>query len=126
MTVVVFPVPPPLLCCDHKGVSLQSGGGSVTKCEKPSSILTKATARGLQLAIMSTERTAVDPGVKQLLKAKVPCASAQFLVEWLAHPQANLDDYMLFGSQAAWAPELFTAAQSRNACSKPHQMSQQI
>ncbi len=110
----------------HKVDLLQSGDGFVTKCENPSSALTKAITRGCQLAVMSTDKIATDPGVKQLLKAKVPCASAQFLIEWLAHPQQDLTDYVLFGSRVEWAPELEMAAMSRMAAVRPHQMSPQI
>ncbi|KAL0031707.1 hypothetical protein WJX79_002272 [Trebouxia sp. C0005] len=92
--------------CDKPGPArediatiIQSGGGTVTKCEKPCNTLTKAIARGTHLAIMSTDRTAADPGVKQLLKARVPCASARFVVEWLAHPEQELSDYLLFDSE---------------------------
>ncbi len=105
---------------------MQSGGGTVTKCEKPCNTLTKAIARGTHLAIMSTDRTAADPGVKQLLKAQVPCASAHFVVEWLAHPAQELSDYLLFDSQIEWAPGLVTAAAARVPAVKPHQMSPQI
>ena len=105
---------------------MQSGGGTVTKCEKPCNSLTKAIARGTHVAIMSTDRTAADPGVKQLLKAQVPCASARFVVEWLSHPEQQLSGYLLFDSQIEWAPELVAAAAARVPAVKPHHMSPQI
>ncbi|KAA6423756.1 MAG: hypothetical protein FRX49_06327 [Trebouxia sp. A1-2] len=119
--------------CDKPGPArediatiIQSGGGTVTKCEKPCNTLTKAIARGTHLAIMSTDRTAADPGVKQLLKARVPCASARFVVEWLAHPEQELSDYLLFDSEIEWASELVSAAAACVAAVKPHKMSPQI
>ena len=111
----------------HTGlvVNLQSGGGSVTKCEKPSGTLTRSIARGVQLAVMGTDKAASEPGVKQLLKAKVPCASASFLVDWLARPQKDLTEYLLFGSQIDWASELMMAEEARKAPVMSHQMSPQ-
>lgn len=105
---------------------MQSGGGLVTKCEKPCSTLTKALARGVHLAIMSADRTAADPGVRQLLKANVPCATAHFLVEWLAHPEHQLSDFLLFDSQIEGSAQLVEAAACRVAITRPHQMSPQI
>ena len=104
-------------------LGLQSGGGSVSKCDKPSASLTKAMSKGVDVAIMSTDRDVSDAGVKQLLKAKVPCASAQFVIEWLAHPSAKLKEHMLFKSQIGWSSELAKAADSRGASVRQQPMS---
>lgn len=105
---------------------MQAGEGTVAKCEKPSGMLSKAISRGVQLAVMSSDKQASDPGVKQLLKAKVPCASAQFLIDWLARPQDDLAGHMLLDSKVAWNAELETAAESRTVAAKPQPMSPQI
>ena len=103
-------------------LGLQSGGGSVSKCDKPSGSLTKAISKGLDLAIMSTDKDLSDAGVKQLLKAKVPCATAQFVVECLAHPHADLNQHILFKSRIGWSAELGKAADLR-ASVREHPMS---
>lgn len=41
--------------------------------------------------------------IKKLLGAKVACAAPQYVVDWLAHPQANLSRHLLFGSRPAAA-----------------------
>ena len=105
---------------------MQAGDGTVVKCEKVSSVLSKAISRGLQLAVMSSDKEASDPVVKQLVKAKVPCASVHFLIEWLAHPQTNLTEHMLFDSEIAWSSELEAAAEARMAPAKPQPMSPHI
>ena len=38
--------------------------------------------------------------VKQLLRAKVACASPLYIVEWLAHPAADLSKFLMHGSKA--------------------------
>ena len=105
---------------------MQAGEGTVAKCEKPSGMLSRAISGGVQLAVMSSDKQASDPGVKQLLKAKVPCAPAQFLIDWLAHPQDDLAGHMLFGSKLAWNADLKAAAESRTVAAKPQPMSPQI
>lgn len=106
--------------------AVQAGEGIVAKCEKPSGMLSKAISRGVQLAVMSSDKQASDPGVRQLLKAKVPCASAQFLIDWLARPQGDLAGHMLFDSKVAWNADLEAAAESRTVAAKPQPMSPQI
>ena len=106
--------------------TLQAGDGTVAKCEKPSGMLSKVISRGVQLAVTSSDKQASDPGVKQLLKAKVPCASAQFLIDWLARPQDDLAGHMLFDSMVAWNAELEAAAEARTVAAKPQPMSAQI
>ncbi len=39
--------------------------------------------------------------VKRLLKGKVTCASPAFVVDWLAHPAADLQEHLLYGTKAA-------------------------
>lgn len=39
--------------------------------------------------------------VRQLLKAGVTCASPAFIVEWLAHPSADLTEHLLHGTTAS-------------------------
>ena len=94
--------------------ALQAGGGIASKTDKAGSTLTKLIAKGMQLAIVSSLKPSSDAGVKMLVRAKVPCATCQFLVDWLAHPQANLSSHMLFGSKVAWSAELQHAHQSRS------------
>ena len=79
--------------------AIQCGGGSVSKTDKAASTLTKLIAKGLQLAVMSSTKPSADAGVQQLLKAKVPCAAPQFLIDWLAHPKADLSSHMLSSSK---------------------------
>lgn len=105
---------------------MQAGEGIVTKCEKPSSMLAKAISGGVQLAVMGSDKQASDPGLKQMLKAKIPCTSAQFVIDWLAHPQEDLADHMLFDSKMAWNADLEAAANSRTVAAKPQPMSPQI
>ncbi|KAL3154240.1 hypothetical protein ABBQ32_013740 [Trebouxia sp. C0010 RCD-2024] len=119
--------------CDGPGPSkddvaliVQAGDGTVTKCEKPSSMLTKAISAGVHLAVMSSNKQASDPGVKQLLKSKVPCTTAQFLIDWLAHPQDDVTDHMLFDSKMAWNADLEAAAEARTVAAKPQPVSPQI
>jgi hypothetical protein len=38
--------------------------------------------------------------VRQLLKAKVTCASPSIFVTWLAYPHASLDGHLLHGTRA--------------------------
>lgn len=105
---------------------MQAGDGTVVKCEKVSSMLLKAISRGVQLAVMSSDKEACDPVVKQLLRAKVPCASVHLLIDWLAHPQRDLTEHMLFDSEIAWNPDLEAAAEARMASAKPQPMSPHI
>ena len=114
------------VCCTHTRSSMQAGEGIVAKCEKPSVMLSKAISRGVQLAIMSSDKQASEPGVKQLLQARVPCAPAHFLIDWLAHPQEDLAKHMLFKSEMAWSADLAAAAESRTVAAKPQPMSPQI
>lgn len=95
------------------GVDAQAGGGTVSKCDKAGSTLPKLLSKGVQLAIMSSSKVMSDAVVKQLVKAKVPCATAHFLIDWLAHPEASLNKHMLFNSQCCWNAQLQHAQQSR-------------
>ncbi|CAL8467043.1 g6579 [Coccomyxa elongata] len=53
----------------------------------------EAVAQGADLAIMppGTAKTAI----KELLKAGVTCASPQYVVEWIAHPNNSLTEHLL-------------------------------
>ena len=33
--------------------------------------------------------------VRELLKARIACASPQYIVDWLAHPQQSLENHLL-------------------------------
>ena len=96
---------------------MQCGGGSVSKTDKAGSTLTKLIAKGLQLTVVSSSKESADAGVQQLLKAKVPCASSQFLIDWLAHPKADLSSHMLFSSKMTWSEQLQRACKSRSSIS---------
>ena len=99
------------------GCNAQAGGGAVTKCDKAGSTLPKLLSKGVQLAIMSSSKVMSDAVVQQLVKAKVPCATAHFLIDWLAHPEASLDEHMLFNSQCCWDVRLQHAQQARTITS---------
>ena len=81
---------------------------------------------GLQLAITSSDKSMSDSGIKQLLKAKVPCASSYFVIDWRAHPDAALDKHMLFKSQLAWCDDLLDAVDNRGLVGRQQQMSPQL
>lgn len=59
--------------------------------------------------------------VKELLKAKVTCASPQYVVEWIAHPSNSLNDHLLHAT--AESEKLAEMAKERCKCTEAEEQS---
>ncbi|KAK9811029.1 hypothetical protein WJX73_007693 [Symbiochloris irregularis] len=68
----------------------------------------------IDFAVVRSGASRSDVGVQKLLKAKVPCVTREYVIDWLAHPWNELGDHVLFGGKVEGA---LLAAQKARAVS---------
>ena len=91
LSIVIVGNPPSPLDAHKLTLMIRAGGGRVER---------KSSSPAINLAIVCPSKSNSDKAVTYLLEKGIPCASPQYIVDWVAHPSRSLDHYLMFGTCA--------------------------